>query len=249
MSASGGGLLVGADTVVGATTRVGFALGTGQISASTPARDASADVRTRTAGLYAGGRGDAFQWQAGALYGQQKIRTHRTATLGDLSARIGSDDDAHAAQGYVEGAYVIDGTRGSWAPFVNVAYQQLRTPTIHEHGSIGALDVDADRSHQTFGTLGLRGEAKLGDTGTAVFGSLGWRHGWGDVDSTARMRFAGTGMSFDIQGVPVADDAGVVTAGLRFRPAPSVTVDATYSGQFAGDAKDQSARLSLSWAF
>jgi len=249
MSANGGGLLVGADTVVGSTTRVGFALGTGQISASTPARDASADVRTRTAGLYAGGREDAFQWQAGALYGQQKIRTHRTATIGDLSTRIGSDDDAHTAQGYVEGAYVIDGTRGSWAPFVNVAYQQLRTSTIHENGSIGALDVDADRSHQTFGTLGLRGEAKLGDTGTAVFGSLGWRHAWGDVDSTARMRFAATGTSFDIQGVPIADDAGVVTAGLRFRPAPSVTVDATYSGQFAGDAKDQSARLSLSWAF
>ncbi|MDQ0011565.1 outer membrane autotransporter protein [Luteibacter jiangsuensis] len=249
MSASGGGLLVGADTVVGSATRVGFALGTGQISASTPARDASADIRTRTAGLYAGGREDAFQWQAGALYGQQKIRTHRTATLDDLSARIGSDDDAHTAQGYVEGAYVIDGTRGSWAPFVNVAYQQLRTPTIHERGSIGALDVDADRSHQTFGTLGLRGEAKLGDTGTAVFASLGWRHAWGDVDSTARMRFAGNGTSFDIQGVPIADDAGVVTAGLRFRPAPSVTIDATYSGQFASDAKDQSARLSLSWAF
>lgn len=249
MSASGGGLLVGADTVVGSATRVGFALGTGQISASTPARDASADVRTRTAGLYAGGREGAFQWQAGALYGQQKIRTHRTATIGDLSARIVSDDDAHTAQGYVEGAYVIDGTHGSWAPFVNVAYQQLRTPAIHERGSIGALDVDADRSHQTFGTLGLRGEAKLGDTGTAVFGSLGWRHAWGDVDSTARMRFAGTGTSFDIQGVPIADDAGVITAGLRFRPAPSVTIDATYSGQFAGDAKDQSARLTFGWAF
>jgi fibronectin-binding autotransporter adhesin len=248
-SASGGGVLVGADTAVGQSTRVGLAIGSGQISASTPERDASADVRTRTAGIYAGGRVDAFQWQAGALYGQEKIRTHRTVTVGDAAGRVGSDEDAHATQGYVEGAYVIDGARGSWAPFVNVAFQQLRTPTIHEHGELGALDVASDRSSQTFGTLGLRGEAKLGDAGTSLFGSVGWRHAWGDVDSSSRMRFADGGASFDVQGVPIADDAGVVTAGVRFRPSQSVTVDATYSGQFAKDAKDQSARLSLSWAF
>jgi uncharacterized protein with beta-barrel porin domain len=53
----------------------------------------------------------------------------------------------------------------------------------------------------------------------------------------------------DVQGVPIADNAGVVTGGVRFRPSESVTVDATYSGQFAKDAKDQSARVSLNWAF
>jgi len=249
MNANGGGLLIGADTVVGQSTRLGFALGSGQISASTPARDASADVRTHTAGLYAGGREGAFQWQAGALYGQQKIRTHRGIAVGDTTARVGSDDDGHAAQGYVEGAYVFDGSRGSWAPFVNVAYQQLRTPTIREHGSFGALEIDSDRSSQTFGTLGLRGEVKLGDAGTALFGSVGWRYAWGDVDSASRMRFAGGGAAFDIQGSPIADDAGTISAGLRFRPTPAVTIDATYSGQFASDAKDQAARLSLNWAF
>lgn len=249
MNTNGGGLLVGADTVVGQSTRLGFAVGSGQISASTPARDASSDVRTHTAGVYAGGREGAFQWQTGALYGQQNIRTHRTVTVGDVAARVSSDDDGHAAQGYVEGAYVVDGARGSWAPFVNLAYQQLRTPTIREHGSFAALDVESDRSSQTFGTLGLRGEEKLGDSGTAIFGSAGWRHAWGDVDSASRMRFAGGSAAFDVQGVPIADDAGVVTAGLRFRPSQSVTIDATYSGQFASDAKDQSARLSLNWMF
>jgi fibronectin-binding autotransporter adhesin len=248
-SANGGGLLVGADTVVGQTTRVGFAVGTGQVSVSTPARDSSADVRTRTAGIYAGGREGAIQWQAGALYGQENIRTHRTVTVGDLSGRVSSDDDAHAAQGYVEAAYVFEGARGSWAPFVNVAYQQLRTPSIREHGAFGALDIDADRSTQTFGTLGLRGEAKLGDGGTALFGSVGWRHASGDVDSTSRMRFDGSATSFDIQGVPIADNAGIATAGLRFRPAANVVVDATYSGQFAKEAKDQSARVSVAWMF
>lgn len=250
LSASGGGVLFGADTGVGQGTRLGFALGSGQISASTPARDSSVDVRTRTAGLYAGGRVDAFQWQAGALYGVEKIHTHRTVTVGDDSARLGSDQDAHTAQAFVEGAYVIDGSRGSWAPFVNVAYQQLRTPSAYEHSDFfGALNEAAEHSHQTFGTLGLRGEAKLGDSGTSLIGSVGWRHAWGDVDSSAAMRFQGGGSTLDVQGVPIADNAGVVTAGLRFRPSESVTVDATYGGQFAKDAKDQSARLSLNWAF
>jgi uncharacterized protein with beta-barrel porin domain len=249
MNADGSGLLVGADTLVGQSTRVGFALGSGQISASTSAREASADVRTHAAGLYAGGREAAFQWQAGALYGQQKISTHRRVVAGDVAARVGSDEDGHAAQAYAEGAYVFGGSRGSWAPFVNVAYQQLHTPTIHEHGLFGALDIDSQRSSQTFGTLGLRGEMKLGDAGTALFGSIGWRHAWGDVDSASRMRFAGGGTAFDIQGVPIAEDAGTVGAGLRFRPSSTVTIDATYSGQFASAAKDQAARLSVNWAF
>jgi outer membrane autotransporter protein len=250
MTASGGGVLFGADTGVGQGTRLGFALGSGQISASTPARDSSVDVRTRTAGLYAGGRVDAFQWQAGALYGTEKIHTHRTATVGDESARLGSDQDAHTAQAFVEGAYVIEGTRGSWAPFVNVAYQQLRTPSAYEHSDFfGALNEASEHSHQAFGTLGLRGEAKLGESSTSLIGSVGWRHAWGNVDSSAAMRFQGGGPTLDVQGVPIADNAGVVTGGVRFRPSESVTVDATYSGQFAKDAKDQSARLSLNWAF
>jgi len=102
----------------------------------------------------------------------------------------------------------------------------------------------------TFGTLGARGSFQLDDDGDvrANF-SLGWQHAWGDLTPVDSMRFAMGGPSFDISGVPVARNAGVVNGGVSFMVAPSVTVDATYSGQFASDAKDQAARVSLTWAF
>jgi outer membrane autotransporter protein len=248
LRANGGGMLVGADTGVGTDTRLGFALGTGHVSAS--ARGDSADGDTRTAGLYGSGHYGNVLLQAGALYSHRDIDTHRTVAAGELQQRLAGNMRARSAQLFVEGAYDFRFDHGSLAPFLNLARQELRTNSLHEHGGDAALDVQGDKSAQTFGTLGLRGQWDLSAEGRiGLFGSMGWQHAWGDTDSLSRQRFAAGGDAFQVAGTPIAENAGVATFGLRFQPAPAVTIDASYSGQFASDAKDQSARLSLNWAF
>jgi fibronectin-binding autotransporter adhesin len=49
--------------------------------------------------------------------------------------------------------------------------------------------------------------------------------------------------------VPVAKNAGIADVGMRFDLRKNVSVDATYHGQFGGQAKDQSARLALDVSF
>jgi outer membrane autotransporter protein len=153
-------------------------------------------------------------------------------------------------QAFAEGAYTFRFEHASLAPYLNVARQQLRTDSMHEYGGDAALDVRGDKSAQTFATLGLRGRHELSVEGAVgVFASIGWQHAWGDTETLSRQRFAIGGDAFQVVGTPIAGNAGVATLGLSFRPAPSLTIDASYMGRFAGSAKDQSARLSANWAF
>lgn len=248
LSANGGGVLVGADAGVATGTRIGFALGTGRVSAS--ARGDSASGDTRTAGLYGSGQYGNVLLQAGALYSHRDIDTHRSVDTAELAERLNGDVRARSAQVFVEGAYEFRFEHASLAPYLNVARQELRTDSLHERGGDAALDVRGDKSAQTFATLGLRGSHELSaEGGIGVFASIGWQRAWGDTETTSRQRFAIGGDAFQVAGTPIADNAGVATLGLRFKPAPSVSIDASYVGQFASDAKDQSARLSLNWAF
>jgi len=248
LRANGGGLMVGADTGIGTGTRVGFALGTGHVSAS--ARGDSADGDTRTAGLYGSGHYGNVLLQAGALYSRRDIDTHRTVDTAGMNERLNGDTHARSAQVFVEGAYEFRFDSASLSPYLDVARQELRTNALDERGGDAALDVQGDRSAQTFATLGLRGSRELAaEGGIGVFASVGWQHAWGDTETSSRQRFATGGDAFQVTGTPIADNAGVATLGLRFKPAQSVTIDASYVGQFAGDAKDQSARLSLNWVF
>jgi outer membrane autotransporter protein len=249
LNANGSGLLVGADTGVGSDTRMGVALGTGHVSASARGDDASGD--TRTAAIYGSGHYGDVLLQAGALYSHRDIDTHRTVDVDPaLDGRLSGSQRARSTQAFVEAAYDVRVGHGSIDPYLNVAHQQLRTDALHEHGSVAALDVSGDKSDQTFATLGVRGQLDLSaQAGVGLFGSVGWQHAWGDTDTLSRQRFAGGGESFIVAGTPIADNAGIASFGFRFKPSAAVTIDASYSGQFAGEAKDQSARLSLNWMF
>jgi len=100
------------------------------------------------------------------------------------------------------------------------------------------------------GTLGARSSFQLDESGglRANF-SLGWQHAWGSVSPVDSMRYAVGGPSFSVAGVPVARNAAAFNGGISFLVAPKVSVDATYSGQFASHATAQAARLSLTWTF
>lgn len=248
LRANGSGLLVGADTAIGDGQRLGVALGSGNLSADARGDDASA--RTRTAALYASGRYGDVLLQGGALVSRRDIDTHRKAGVDGSGSQLDGRQHATSTQAYVDVAYDIQVARGSVAPWLEVARQRLRTDGVHERGGGAALDVEDERSAQTFATLGVRGQWAFASRGdVALFASAGWQHAWGDTATATRQHFAGQDATFRVAGTPIADDAGVATVGLRFRPAASVTIDASCAGQFASDARDASARVVVNWAF
>ena len=251
LDANGSGLLFGADIPAGNVTRLGAVMGTGEGTARITALGSSSHIVDQHLGVYGSLQTGTLQWQGGAIYGWQKVDTHRFVGFGGFGGSALSSYHAHTAQAYVDASLPFVQGRTTLAPFANLAVERLSTPTIQENGTPAALDVTAQDSTLGYGTLGLRASFDLGapNHGLHAYASLGWQHAWGDTLPVDTMRFESGGGSFAIAGLPVAKNAGVVSTGIGFTVAPSVSVDASYQGQFGQHARDQSARISIDWTF
>jgi len=112
-----------------------------------------------------------------------------------------------------------------------------------------ALDVQANGTAVNYGTAGLRGVFSP-SAGLQFHATLGYQHAWGDLASIDQQTFANGGNdSFTVAGLPVSKNAGIFDLGMRFAISKDVSVDWSYHGQFAKNATDQSARMSLNVAF
>ncbi len=65
----------------------------------------------------------------------------------------------------------------------------------------------------------------------------GWRHAFGDIVPLTTQAFFGSD-SFTVAGVPIAEDAAVLEAGLDVLVGASTTLGVAYTGQF-GDGVTQ----------
>jgi outer membrane autotransporter protein len=136
-------------------------------------------------------------------------------------------------------------------PFANLAYVNLHTDGFAEKGGAAALKAGASSTDMTFTTLGLRASTNVDLDGTTVTarGMVGWRHGFGNMTPTARMRFAGAGDAFTVAGVPVARNVAVVEAGLDVALTPDADFGVSYGAQFGSGAVDQSLKANLNIRF
>lgn len=249
LHANGSGLLIGADMPLGAT-HLGVVAGSSQNSAGVDTLSSSSHTTGTHLGFYASTRLDAFQLLAGVSYAWQQVSTSRNIAFQGFSATPSSRYDADTAQAFVDGSYALTFGRNTISPYVDLARVQLHTDAANESDNAAALRVNAQTSSSNEAQLGLRGVFALDAQGSIhAHASFGWQRAWGDIDSQSTMQFASGGGAFQIAGVPLARHAGVVDAGVSFALSPSISADVSYNGQFAGGAKDQAARMSLTWVF
>ncbi len=229
--------------------RIGAAIGHGQNSVRTDQVDASAHVKANYAGLYASWDMGPVQWRGGVAYAWQRVDSTRRFDFNEFTGTASARYDANTAQAYLEGGYRFDVAHGTIEPYLNLAQVMVRNDALTEQGTEAGLSVDRSTSHITAGTAGVRGAWTLAPQGLHAYAGVGWQHAWGDRLPEQRQRFVGGTETFVAYGVPVADNAGVVDLGLRFALGRAVSADVGYHGQFAGEVRDQSARLTLNWAF
>lgn len=241
LRSNGGGLLVGADRDLGGVT-LGGTVGSGSLTARSGSD--SVQAHSRVAGLYAAGAVGAWEWQAGAMYGWNRLESHRHVNVDGLAGSPSARYDATTAQAYVDGGYRFTFAKGSVTPFVNVARVQLDQDGIHERNSDAALDVQGQNDGVTLGSAGVRGMLALGE-GISAHATLAYQQAWGDVRPYDTQRFVAGGDSFTVAGAPLARHAALADAGVSFAVARNTTVSASYHGLFGGGAKDQGARMAL----
>ena len=249
LQSNGSGLVIGADLPLD-QTRLGVLVARGQDSTRVDSLSSDTNTHSTYAGFYGNSEWGAFRLRGAVIYAWQDVRGHRSISFPGFSQSANSDYDAHTAQAYVEGSYVIPlGQFVTLQPYANLARVQVHTDGFREQGGAADLEVDSATANQTIGTLGLRSTTTLGESGLRGYAGIGWQHAWGDTQASRNQRFVAGGPGFNIQGVAVASNAGVVDVGLRMPLGQHTWIDASYFGQFASHANDQSARLTLTVSF
>ncbi|WP_292437475.1 autotransporter domain-containing protein, partial [Mesorhizobium sp.] len=246
---STGGLLVGADGLVG-DWRVGLLGGYSHSSFDADARNSSGKADSYHLGLYGGTNWGAIAFRSGAAYSWHAVSTGRSVAFTGFADALSADYDAATAQAFGELAYKMDANRFQFEPFAALAYVNVKTDGFTEKGGAAALISQGSNSDATFAALGLRASTnlRLGGIKATAHGTLGWRHAFGDVTPTSTFTFAG-GDAFTIAGVPVAKDSAVIEVGFDLPMSANATLGLSYAGQFGSRIADNGAKAKLDVRF
>jgi len=247
---SAGGLLIGADTPVAGNWRMGVMAGYGRSGFDVNARNSSSSSDDDYFGVYGGTQWGALGFRTGATYTWHDIGSNRILNLPGLPGSVGADYHAGSTQVFGDLGYRIDAGNTSFEPFANLAYARLHVDGFTENGGGAALISRSENMNTTFTTFGVRASNtfKVDGAMAAVHASLGWRHVLGDVTPQSEVAFA-DGNDFDITGVAIARNAGLVDFGLDVHVTSNATFGVAYFGEYGSGAVDQGVKGTLQLTF
>jgi outer membrane autotransporter protein len=250
LDATTGGFLTGMDGLMTDQVRLGLLAGYSHSSFDADARASSGSAENYHLGLYAGTQWGDLGLRAGLAYTWSDIETNRAVIIPTLTNRLNADYDAGTFQAFGELGYRLKTAAGTFEPFANLAYVSLETDDFTEEGGATALHGHGTTTDVTFATVGLHAATHfdLGSSRLTFEGTLGWRHAFGDTLPTASLSFAGSD-TFTIAGVPIAEDAAIIEAGVGLEFAPNATLGLAYQGQIAEDSAQHGVKGDLTIRF
>jgi outer membrane autotransporter protein len=250
LSRSIGGLLMGVDTRVLDTWRLGVLAGYDHSSFDVDERNSSGSSDDYHLGLYGGSQWGNLGLRLGASYTWSNIDTDRSVALIDYADSLSSRYDAGTAQVFSELGYHLQSGPVSLEPFARLAYVNLHIDGYNEQGNAAALSGESENASMAFSTLGVRASSgfQLGKFDLTADGWLGWRHVYGNPRATVTQAFSG-GMPFSVAGLPIARDGVVLDVGGGVAVLRNLLLGVNYTGQFGDGSSEQGVMGNLTWKF
>ena len=234
------GFVLGADTRLDGTWRVGVAGGYTYNAIDVNARASHGTVESGFGAAYAGASFGAAQLRFGGSYAGTNLATSRAVLFPGFSESVNARYDGQIGQAFGELGYRIGSAANYLEPFVGGAAIRINHDGFAERGGASALIGAGERFDVATTTAGLQGQSTVGslfgaDAPIFVRGLLGYRRAYGDVVPSNLFTFAATGQSFVTAGVPIARDALVAQAGLDWQFSRATTLSLNYTGQVGTD--------------
>ncbi|WP_210215459.1 autotransporter-associated beta strand repeat-containing protein [Pseudoxanthobacter soli] len=257
VSSSIGGFFSGIDGLLADNTRVGLIAGYSRSNFKSDGRSSSGSVDNYDLGIYAGTRFDAFSLFGGASYTWHDISVDRSVSFPGFAGAASADYKAATTQLFAEASYRFDlgktfAGQVVLEPFANLAFVKLDTQHMTETGSAAALTGAGQSQSTLYSTFGARVSSTYELASGAVlvpYAALGWQHAFGNHSTGANLAFASGGTPFTVEGVPIAKDTIIVSAGFDYRFNDAVSATLTYNGQFASGVVDNSIKASINVRF
>ncbi|WP_425104885.1 autotransporter domain-containing protein [Ancylobacter sp.] len=246
-----GGFLMGADVSVAENARAGLFGGYSRSTFDVDGRSSSGSANNYDLGLYAGAQYGAVALRGGAAYTWHDLSMSRSVVFPGFAESLKGSDTTGTAQVFGEIGYDLDVGAIAFEPFLGLAYVNVSGASLGEEGGAAALSVSTDDMSTVYSTLGVRlaTTVEVGGRTLTPYATLGWQHAFGDVTPSSTMQFAGGLTPFTVSGVPVAADALLLEAGLSYALSPTAQIGATYAGQLAGDASQNTFTAQFSLKF
>jgi outer membrane autotransporter protein len=233
------GAVLGADWATGSDWRLGV-LG-GYSKTNLDASGLSGDIDSWHLGVYAQRQSGPLALRLGAAYSGHDGSSKRQVSFSGFDDTPRGDYHANSQQAFAELGYALGSGRLNLEPFANLGYQRYHRNSYQEKGGAAALDVNAETQDNVTSTFGVR-FAYLSqlDNGISLTprGSLGWRHTYGDVDTSTRQAFLAGGSAFSVQGTALDRDSLVVEAGLDVGFSARQSVGLGYSGELGSNSRN-----------
>jgi outer membrane autotransporter protein len=246
-----GGFLSGMDAGVGGGWRIGAATGFSQSNISVDARHSSADVNTVYLAGYTGGNFGPIAFRSGGAWGWHDIDTSRFVVFPGFSEKEEASYRGDTGQVFGEAAYPMLMGSAAVEPFAGLAFVHVGTDSFHERGGVAALRGASEDEDVGYSTLGLRAATTwhLSDVVVTPHASAAWQHAFGDLTPNAALAFLSTGTGFVITGASLAQDSALIDVGFDLNLRPTVTLGASYAGQFANQLQDNAVKGRFTWIF
>jgi len=256
VKSSVGGFVTGIDGAVLDTWRLGLLAGYSHSSFDMNDRASSGSSDNYTLGAYTGtewtlDNGHALAFRSGLAYTWHDVDMNRSVAFPGFADNLTGDYNAGSFQVFGELGYKVHYGKALFEPYAGLAYVRLKTDSFNETGQTAAsLSVHSGTTDTSFSTLGLRAstEFALGSVTATARTDLGWRHTYGDITPVSTASFIRSD-AFTVSGLPIAEDAALIEAGLDFKLTEDATLGISYNGQFASGAKQNGFNAKLSVSF
>ncbi|MDO7902976.1 autotransporter domain-containing protein [Pseudomonas sp. K1(2024)] len=245
-----GGVLIGADGSITQDWRAGVYGGYSRSKFDADDRDAKGNSDNYHLGLYTGAQLDALRLSADVGYTWHKLDSERNVGFAGFNDHLKGKRDANTLQASGEAAYRIGLGAVALEPFVGVSYVKYDADSFREKGGAAALDVSSEKQDTWFSTVGMRASThtRVANRDTQVYGSLGWRRAYGDLDPRNEQSFAG-GPDFEVQGIAQTRNVALTEVGAKMRLTRQTDLDLSYQGQFGSDTRFHSVNAGITVRF
>lgn len=229
------GGVIGLDRSIGPVT-IGIAAGWTDTKLRVGSRNSSGSIEDIHGMVYAGARFGGFGLRGGVGYARTSTETTRRIAFQGFSASPTADYNGSVLQGFVELGYRVPLGGGYIEPFAGLTAIRAKTDAFTEAGGPAALSGAAMSEKTMASTLGARFEtSRFGPF--SLRGTIGWRHGWGDLEPVGRHAFAG-GTPFTVLGTTSSKDSGVFNVEARFPLSSNATLSVGYDGVLGSGTAD-----------
>lgn len=241
------GVLAGADIALGENLLLGISGAYLDNDVNQRSRSSEGSVKSIHVLGYVGAQAGALRVKAGVGYAWADVETVRNISFGGYQDRLTANYNANMLQAFGEVGLRLPLGTGFIEPMAQLVYLRAKTDGFSEAGGEAALTAHHAVEKSTLSTIGARFETSV--SGPVSFGGMvGWQHGYGQLTPVSRMSLAG-GQGFNVQGVPLSRDAGVVNVEARFRLSDKAMISLGYDGVIGTASQDHAALASFRLGF